>query len=194
MQSLSLFPLNMILFPGISIPLQVFEPRYLRLISDSLKSGSRFGVVGICEDNGIDIVPRVYSVGVLVSITDWYQQENSLLGVRIVAERKFRVLTSSVDRNNILNADVEYLPAEPSTPLDSFACELTGLVKDFKKHPTFSQYMMPTIRDVKMLGWQLAQLLPIADAEKAELLGLNDPNQRVLKIARWLKNSALEAS
>jgi Lon protease-like protein len=194
MQSLNLFPLNMILFPGISIPLQIFEPRYLSLISDSLKTGSRFGVVGICDGSEVDIVPKIYSVGVLVSITDWYQQESSLLGVRIVAERKFRVLTSSVDRNDILNANVEYLPDEPSTPLDSFGSELTGLVKDLKKHPNFSQYMMPTIRDVKMLGWQLAQLLPIDDAEKAELLGLDDPSQRVLEIARWLESSSLGTS
>jgi Lon protease-like protein len=184
----------MILFPSISAQLQIVEPRYLSVICNALKADSRFGVVGICDDNDADMVPDTYSVGVMASITDWYQQENSLLGVRVVAERKFRVLSTTVDKDNVLNAQVEYLPDEPSTPLDSFGYELSSLVQDLKKHPAFAQFMMPEIRDVKMLGWQLAQLLPIEHAEKAELLRLDDPKQRVLQIARWLKKNDLKAS
>ena len=42
---LPLFPLNSVLFPGESIPLQIFEDRYKQMLKDCLNADSRFGIV-----------------------------------------------------------------------------------------------------------------------------------------------------
>jgi ATP-dependent Lon protease len=42
---LALFPLPVVLFPGTSLPLHIFEPRYRRMLSDSLEGDRRFGIV-----------------------------------------------------------------------------------------------------------------------------------------------------
>jgi len=43
--SLALFPLNTVLFPGCTLDLQLFEARYLDMISRCMKKGESFGVV-----------------------------------------------------------------------------------------------------------------------------------------------------
>ena len=42
---LPLFPLNMVLFPGMSIPLNIFEERYKLMINSCLENDSKFGVI-----------------------------------------------------------------------------------------------------------------------------------------------------
>ena len=89
-------------------------------------------------------------------------------------------------------AEVEYLPNEPPVPLDDFGHELARLVAELAEHPLLSLYNLPAIHDMRALGWQLAQLLPIEQAEKVVLLELADPQRRVLEIARWLERTAAE--
>ena len=48
-QWLPLFPLNVVLFPHMALPLHVFEPRYRKMIGDCLEEGHSFGVVAIRE-------------------------------------------------------------------------------------------------------------------------------------------------
>ena len=49
LQSLALFPLQTVLFPGCLLDLQLFEPRYLDMLSRCLRQGSGFGVVVRCR-------------------------------------------------------------------------------------------------------------------------------------------------
>ncbi|WIO74813.1 LON peptidase substrate-binding domain-containing protein [Porticoccaceae bacterium LTM1] len=194
--TLPLFPLQDILFPGISMPLQIFEPRYLQLVSDSLREGTGFGIVAIKEGKEVATgqlkPPQIHPFGVEVSIIDWYQQSNNLLGIRVLAERKFQVLEARVQDNRLMVAEVEYLPVEPSEPLDDFGHELAKMVEELSEHPVLSLYNLPTIKDMRMLGWQLAQLLPIDQATKVELLAISEPKKRVFEIARWLERTANE--
>ena len=69
-----LFPLQAVLFPGGPMPLKIFEPRYLGMISRCLKDNAGFGVVLIRD--GAEVGPATtYDVGTLASIDDWYQGE-----------------------------------------------------------------------------------------------------------------------
>ena len=45
METLALFPLNTVLFPGQLLPLHVFEPRYRQMIGECIQHGQAFGVV-----------------------------------------------------------------------------------------------------------------------------------------------------
>ena len=46
-----LFPLNIVLFPGGPLPLRIFEPRYLAMVSDCVQNDSPFGVLLIRDGN-----------------------------------------------------------------------------------------------------------------------------------------------
>ena len=52
-RDLPLFPLGTVLFPGMQLPLQLFEPRYLQMFGDIARQDSRFGVVLIKE--GVEV-------------------------------------------------------------------------------------------------------------------------------------------
>ena len=80
-----LFPLSTVLYPGGPLPLRIFEPRYLDMISDCLKNDRPFGVLLI--RSGSETGPATtYEVGTLARITDWYQGSDGLLGITAVGE------------------------------------------------------------------------------------------------------------
>ena len=73
-----LFPLRTVLYPGGPLPLRIFEPRYLDMISRCLKNDAPFGVVLIRE--GSEIGPATtYEIGTLAKIIDWYQGSDGVL-------------------------------------------------------------------------------------------------------------------
>ena len=76
-----LFPLKTVLFPGGVLPLRIFEPRYLDMVSQCLKSDSRFGVVAIVEGNEAGTGATFTEMGTLAQIVDFDQLEDGLLGL-----------------------------------------------------------------------------------------------------------------
>jgi len=52
MDNMPLFPLNIVAVPKERIPLHIFEPRYKRMIKDSIKTGDPFGIV-LKDDKGV---------------------------------------------------------------------------------------------------------------------------------------------
>lgn len=59
--SLALFPLNTVLFPGCALDLQLFEARYLDMISRCMKKGESFGVVCILDGKEVGMAPDGYA-------------------------------------------------------------------------------------------------------------------------------------
>ena len=69
LENLPLFPLPLVLFPGVAIPLHIFEPRYRAMLSDCLNGDKRFGIVRLPEGVAeIEIAPG--TVGCLAEIVD----------------------------------------------------------------------------------------------------------------------------
>ena len=112
-----LFPLNTVLFPGGPLPLRIFEPRYLGLVSRCLKSDMPFGVL-LIRDGGETGPATTHNIGTLARITDWYQGSDGLLGITAIGEQRFRLIASERQDDGLNIGDVETLENEPTTPLD----------------------------------------------------------------------------
>ena len=69
-REIPLFPLQGILYPSVSLPLQIFEQRYLRLIKESLAEEAPFGVVPIVEGREVGKTPEILFRGTQVTIVD----------------------------------------------------------------------------------------------------------------------------
>jgi Lon protease-like protein len=91
-QLLPLFPLNTVLFPGMPLPLHIFEERYKSMISECLRDHTPFGVVLIKSgaEVGPDSVPC--SVGVTARITAVERLAEGRLDLETVGEDRFRIL------------------------------------------------------------------------------------------------------
>ena len=79
------FPLsNFILFPKTSVPLNIFEPRYIDMINDSMKSNKMIGMIQPQTYYNQKNIPRLYGVGCLGKITSFTETEDG----RFIVELK----------------------------------------------------------------------------------------------------------
>ena len=179
--SLALFPLNTVLFPGCILDLQIFEARYLDMIGRCMKKGEGFGVVCILDGSEVGAAPDGYAlVGCEALIRDFKQQDNGLLGIRVEGGRRFEVLGTELQRDQLLLAQVEWLDDAPEQPLQEEDQDLLALLKALAEHPMVAALNMNTeVAGQQSLSNQLAYLLPFAEADKIELLQVNDPQQRL---------------
>ncbi len=179
--SLALFPLNTVLFPGCTLDLQLFEARYLDMISRCMKKGESFGVVCILDGKEVGMAPDGYAlIGCEALIRDFKQQDNGLLGIRVEGGRRFRVLDTGVQKDQLLVAEVQWLDEQPDQPLDEEDADLLALLQALAEHPMVSSLDMDARAEGQQaLGNQLAYLLPFTDADKIDLLQLDDPQQRL---------------
>ncbi|WP_296188584.1 LON peptidase substrate-binding domain-containing protein [Pseudomonas sp. UBA1879] len=179
--SLPLFPLNAVLFPGCVLDLQIFEARYLDMIGRCMKQGEGFGVVCITEGSEVGDVPEGFSqVGCEALVTDFQQQDNGLLGIRVMGGRRFRVISAEAQRDNLLMADVEWLEEPEDKPLQEEDDDLVALLAALAEHPMVAALNMGlTASGQQSLSNQLAYLLPFAEEDKIELLEIDDAEERL---------------
>ncbi|WP_296258965.1 MULTISPECIES: LON peptidase substrate-binding domain-containing protein [unclassified Pseudomonas] len=179
--SLPLFPLNAVLFPGCVLDLQLFEARYLDMIGRCMKQGEGFGVVCITEGSEIGEVPEGFSqIGCEALVTDFQQQDNGLLGIRVVGGRRFRVVSAEAQRDNLLIAQVQWLQEPQEKPLQEEDDDLVALLTALAEHPMVAALNMGlTASGQQSLSNQLAYLLPFAEEDKIELLEIDDAEERL---------------
>lgn len=112
---LPLFPLGTVLFPGMVLPLNVFEDRYRALVRDLLASPEprRFGVIAIREgrETGTDGVTSLYEVGCVAELREARPHDDGRFDLVTVGTARFRL--GEVDRTReYLVADVEVIPED----------------------------------------------------------------------------------
>ncbi|HXR02011.1 MAG TPA: LON peptidase substrate-binding domain-containing protein [Pseudomonas sp.] len=179
--SLPLFPLNAVLFPGCVLDLQIFEARYLDMIGRCMKQGEGFGVVCITEGSEVGDIPEGFSqIGCEALMTDFQQQDNGLLGIRVVGGRRFRVIDAQTQRDNLLVAQVQWLEDPQERPLQEEDDDLVALLAALAEHPMVAALNMGlTASGQQSLANQLAYLLPFAEEDKIELLEIDDAEERL---------------
>ncbi|MDB6063236.1 MAG: hypothetical protein JWM78_3339 [Verrucomicrobiaceae bacterium] len=180
-----LFPLGSVLFPGGRVPLQVFEPRYVDLVRNSMRTNTEFGVVWIREGSEVVVdkqepMPRLAQIGTFARIVDWDSLAGGRLGVTIEGSGKFRLLSTEQQSDFLIVAGAQRLADETALPIPARANELIGLLRQLIEHPLIARLNLePETEDAGRLANQIAQLLPIAEANKFELLAELDPMLRL---------------
>src|SRR5438034_7581752 len=96
-QWLPLFPLNVVLFPHMPLPLHIFEPRYRQMIADCLEEGHSFGVVAIQE--GSETGPATpYEVGTLAKIVRIDRLDDGRMNLLVMGASRFEIVETDNDR------------------------------------------------------------------------------------------------
>lgn len=174
-----LFPLRTVLYPGGPLPLRIFEPRYLDMVSKCLKASSPFGVLLI--KSGSETGPAsTYDIGTLARITDWYQGSDGLLGITAVGDERFRLLSSSRQPDGLAIGDIEIIPTETTRTLpDEFrplANILSGVLDDLGR---LYEPLDKKFDDAGWVGYRFAEILPISPEQKQNCLEADDPVRRL---------------
>ena len=88
---ISVFPLsNFIIFPNTTVPLNIFEPRYVRMINDSMKSNKMIGLIQP-KKNRINSIPELHGVGCLGKITT-FQDVNGRYLIDLRGLARFNII------------------------------------------------------------------------------------------------------
>ncbi len=174
-----LFPLRTVLYPGGPLPLRIFEPRYLDMVSRCIKQSSPFGVLLI--KSGQETGPATtYEIGTLARIVDWYQGSDGLLGITAIGEQRFRLLSSSREADGLAVGDIEILPTEAALTLPEeyrpLADILSGVLDDLGR---LYESLEKRYDDADWVGYRFAEILPISPEQKQNCLEANDAVQRL---------------
>ncbi|MEI7925289.1 MAG: LON peptidase substrate-binding domain-containing protein [Chloroflexota bacterium] len=110
MTFLRLFPLRFVLFPGMPVSVQVFEPRYLTLVEECLASGEPFGIALIQDGPEVGGTATPYLVGTTAMIEEVTPLGDGRLALEVRGGRRFRIAR--------LIHDHPYLAAEVEYPVD----------------------------------------------------------------------------
>ena len=103
-KKISVFPLsNFIIFPNTSVPLNIFEKRYINMIDDSMKGNRIIGMVQ--PKNNKKNVPELYSIGCAGKITSFNETDDGSYLIVIKGLNRFKILNEL--NNNKLYRECE---------------------------------------------------------------------------------------
>jgi Lon protease-like protein len=108
---LRLFPLNVVLFPGMTLPLRIFEERYRLMIGECLDAQEPFGVALIHEGPEVGGPARPYPTGTTARITSVERLEDGRMNLVTMGEKRFRIV-DTIHEVPYLKGHVRYLPEE----------------------------------------------------------------------------------
>lgn len=175
-----LFPLDAVLFPGGALPLRIFEPRYLDMISDCMKSEGKIGVVLIEEGKEAGTAAKVHEIGTISFISYWHKRTDGMLGITLTGEQRFKVLSTEIKTNQLTVAEVELLPSFDISREEHAAENFINLLKQIimQLEPPYTT-MTKYYDDLSWVSARLIELLPLRLKDKQTMLVMDNLNERI---------------
>ena len=175
---LPLFALNTVLFPGGTLPLKVFEQRYVEMVKECLRSHTPFGVCLIREGNEVGDPAVPAAVGCNAAIEQSDLPHPNLFHIVARGGEPFRVLSTEVDRLGLIVCETEALARTPATePPDALCREVLASIVDRVGAEHFPGAI--ALDDADWVGYRLAEVLPLAMSLRQTLLELPSASERL---------------
>ena len=187
-EQIPIFPLGLVLFPGSSLPLKIFEQRYVEMTKACVRDNSIFGVCRIRHGQEVG-TPAVHEhIGCSARIAHWDMPHPNLFQLVCVGERVFRVIDSAVNTNGLIEGQVQWLADDA----DGINAENFSVCRDalarVAKQVGDQAFAGPAQMDnPEWVSYRLAELLPIDSTQKQVLLEQRSTAQRLTSIARMLQ-------
>ncbi|QIK76810.1 LON peptidase substrate-binding domain-containing protein [Nocardioides piscis] len=193
--TLPMFPLNTVLFPGMTIPLHVFEDRYRALVHHLLTiddpAERLFGTVAIREgyEVGEHGAQSLYRVGVRLQLTEVEANPDGTF--EIVATARDRIVLGDLEpAGDFTNGAVTESPDDPDTGPSELHDRVRAVFTAYRaavSHMQGTTFSGTLPRDPEYLSWTLAALAPLPMAERQSLLEAKSPRARLELVAELLR-------
>jgi len=195
-QDLSLFPLNVVLFPGMRLPLHIFEPRYRLMIGKCLEEEQDFGVLMVRSTPDAEGVTTAYTVGTLARITQVKRLQDGRMNIVTTGVERFRVL-QLVQTEPYIVGRIEPFPLEDEeSPEVRILAHRTG--QRFVRYLRLVNEVLGstidldvTPRDAMSLAYLIAMAMDIALEEKQGLLSTPGLKALLAKEAMFLSREEI---
>jgi len=177
------FPLpNVILFPGMFLPLHIFEPRYRELIAECLDAGEPFGLV-FADDDGLR---RVGTLASVVEVTDRF--DDGRLNVVVEGGERFRLVEMTEGRS-FHTGTIEPLGDLQDDPPRAAEVERAVAVYARLVELTGAEVEPPDVESGQP-SFAIAARFELAPELKLELLEQTSERQRLVRLCEILETAA----
>ena len=177
MSLLPLFPLDVVLLPGTSLPLHIFEPRYREMTAECLEQKKPFGVVRAKEEG----ISEIGCTAAIVTVVKQYPDGRSDILTR--GRRRFEVMRVNQERS-FIQAEVLYLDDEPG---GATAAEVAQAVKLQAELMTLAGARPEEEASPAQLSFRLAGPLPLDLDFKQTLLGMKSEAERLRALIAYFE-------
>ncbi|MQA83503.1 MAG: peptidase S16 [Streptosporangiales bacterium] len=200
-EKLALFPLGTVLFPGLVLPLHVFEERYRALVGHLLEHPEeerRFGVVAITlgHEVGAGAVQEMADVGCTAELREVQRYDDGRFDIVVVGGQRFRIdaledADAQEDPFPYPRADVTVLPEEAGADTDVLTGWVDVLFRGYRVvlrgHGIALHEVPDPPEDPVRLSYLVAASLILDRREKQELLEAADAAARLRREVRLLR-------
>ena len=182
MSLLPLFPLELVLLPGVPLPLHIFEPRYKEMIAECLEQKKPFGIVRASEEG----VAEIGCTAEIVSVTKKY--EDGRMDILTRGVERFEVLEVNEERSflqaeiSLVHDDNEDGPGKPDAPLVEQAVRLHAEIAKLA-----GADLSPADDSASNLSFLLAGSLPLDLDFKQNLLSTLSETKRLEAVVGYLQ-------
>ena len=198
-EEISIFPLsNFIIFPESTVPLNIFEPRYLQMIDDAMKSHRMIGMVQPKKTGDLK-KPNLYNVGCVGKITSFNETDDGRYLIVLNGISRFEILkeisTNKLYRVCKVNYEKFSFDFKENREKINFS-NLETILKDLKSIFNKKGYAINWSelekQDLYNTINTLSMASPISLEEKQTLLESLSVNDRKLKLEKILKTYLLD--
>ena len=109
--TIPVFPLsNFIIFPKTTVPLNIFEPRYIDMINDSMKSNKLIGMIQpkILGNKEPDDAPQLHDVGCMGKITSFKETEDSRYLIELKGIIRFKIVKEPKTNKKYRECEIDF--------------------------------------------------------------------------------------
>jgi len=154
-----------------------------------MKEGKGFGICLIKEGSEVGKAADTYETGTLSEISYFNQQPDGLLGITALGKQRFQILSTDIQDNQLTIAEVELLENEKPCPLPEQFSDAAKILEGLLEQLGYPFIKMEKHYDeASWVGSRLAELLPIRLEQKQYFLQLDDPIQRMERLAALLED------
>ena len=173
-EDLPIFPLRTILFPGSKLPLRIFEPRYIDMVSRSMREDSDFGII-LSRESTDPKMFETYDTGTLAKIIDWDQGGDGLLGITTLGTQKFRLKELNKQEDGLNIGSIERIEKEGDyKPLKEFT-HLVELLQAILEDVNIYDDNEKNFDSASWISYRFAEILPLRLEDKQKCLEIDDP-------------------
>ncbi|QUM76406.1 LON peptidase substrate-binding domain-containing protein [Moritella sp. 24] len=183
---LALYPLPSHILPDGKLPLRIIEERYIRMIKESAKAMTGFGIAMI-DNQKSGPFGRISPIGTHVKIVDFYSLDDGFLGIIIEGIDRFVIDAIIIEEDGLKVADIHYISNWPAQDIIEQDRYLTDKLTDiFEQHPELNElYTSKEMDNASWISQRWLELLPIPVEQKQQLL--QQPNcARTLQVIKEL--------
>ena len=184
-----IFPLKSVALPGSIQSLQIFEPRYVNMIKESLKSESDF-VIAFFDKGDIKNNILISKKGSYVKIIDFNNLPNGLLGITVKSEYKVAINNICQLEDGLNIGDVEAMvdPEVDDQAILAEYPEFINILTQIMKHPKVIEMPIEVDFDsADSIAYHLGGLIPLTSEEKQSLLEAFDASQRFAILSKCIE-------